>query len=69
MNNNFFFHEVLQKEKFEQMQKESEKARILRQLSKKKEANRKIRFNFREKIDQIKTRLATEVKSLSWSLR
>ena len=69
MNNNFFFHEVLQKEKFEQMQKDSEKARILHQLSKKKEANRKIRFNFREKIDQIKTRLVTEVKSLSRSLR
>ena len=37
MNNNFYFYEVLQREKFEQMQKESEKARLLRQLSKKKD--------------------------------
>ena len=69
MNNNFFFHEVLRKEKFEQMQKESEKARIVRQLSKKREANRKIGINFRGRLEQFKTRLATEVKSLSWSLR
>jgi hypothetical protein len=69
MNNNFFFHEVFQKEKLERMQKESEQARILRQLSKKREANRKIRINIREKIDHFKSRLATEFKSLSWSLR
>jgi hypothetical protein len=69
MNNNFFFHEVLQKEKFEQMRKESEQARVLRQLSKKIEVKEKNRINIKEKFIEFKTRLAMEVKSFGWSLR
>jgi len=70
MNNNFHFYEVLQREKFEQMQKESEKARLLRQLSKKKEAvNLDNRFIIQEKLAQFQARLKLELKSLRWSLR
>ena len=70
MNNNFYFYEVLQREKFEQMQKESEKARLLRQLSKKKDVvNWDIRLIIQEKLAQFKTRLKFGLKSLRWSLR
>ena len=70
MNNNFYFYEVLQREKFEQMQKESEKARLLRQLSKKKEAvNFDNRLIIQEKLAQFRARLKLELKSLRWSLR
>jgi hypothetical protein len=69
MNNNFYFYEVLQREKFEQMQKESEKARILRQLSNKKVAHRDNRLIIQEKLAQVHARLKLELKSLRWSLR
>jgi hypothetical protein len=70
MNNNFYFYEVLQREKFEQMQKESEKARLLRQLSKKKEAvNLDNRLIIQEKFAQFQARLKLALKSLRWSLR
>lgn len=70
MNNNFYFYEVLQREKFEQMQKESEKARLLRQLSKKKEAvNLDNRLIIQEKLAQFQARLKLAMKSLRWSLR
>ena len=70
MNSNFYFYEVLQREKFEQMQKESEKARLLRQLSKKKDVvNWDIRLIIQEKLAQFKTRLKFGLKSLRWSLR
>lgn len=70
MNNNFYFYEVLQREKFEQMQKESEKARLLRQLSKKKEAvNLDNRLIIQEKLAQFQARLKLALKSLRWSLR
>ena len=70
MNNNFYLYEVLQREKFEQMQKESEKARLLRQLSKKKEAvNLDNRLIIQEKLAQFRARLKLELKSLRWSLR
>ena len=69
MNNNFYFYEVLQREKFEQMQKESEKARLLRQLSRKEVVNWDNRLIIREKIAQFRARLKLEVKSLIWSLR
>jgi len=70
MNNNFYFYEVLQREKFEQMQKESEKARLLRQLSNKKDVvNRDNRLIIQEKLAQFQARLKLELKSLRWSLR
>ena len=70
MNNNFYYYEVLQREKFEQMQKESEKARLLRQLSKKKEAvNLDNRLIIQEKFAQFQARLKLALKSLRWSLR
>jgi hypothetical protein len=70
MNNNFYLYEVLQREKFEQMQKESEKARLLRQLSKKKEAvNLDNRLIIQEKLAQFQARLKLAMKSLRWSLR
>ncbi len=69
MNNNFFFYEVIQKEKFEQMRKESEQARLIHQLSNKIEASQGDRVNIREKIAELKSRLALEVKSFNWSLR
>ena len=70
MNNNFYFYEVLQREKFEQMQKESEKARLLRQLSKKKDiVNWDNRLIIQEKLAQFQARLKLELKSLRWSLR
>ena len=70
MNNNFYFYEVLQREKFEQMQKESETARLLRQLSKKKEAvNLDNRLIIQEKLAQFQARLKLAMKSLRWSLR
>ncbi len=70
MNNNFYFYEVLQREKFEQMQKESEKARLLRQLSKKKDiVNWDNRLIIQEKLAQFRARLKLELKSLRWSLR
>lgn len=69
MNNNFYFYEVLQKEKYQEMQRESEKARLLRQLSGEKLKPQDNRFAFLEKLVQFKNRLAIEVKSLSLSLR
>jgi hypothetical protein len=70
MNNNFYYYEVLQREKFEQMQKESEKGRLLRQLSKKKEAvNLDNRLIIQEKFAQFQARLKLALKSLRWSLR
>jgi hypothetical protein len=70
MNNNFYFYEVLQREKFEQMQKESEKARLLRKLSKKKETvNLDNRLIIQEKLAQFQARLKLALKSLRWSLR
>jgi len=70
MNNNFYFYEVFQREKFEQMQKESEKARLLRQLSKKKDiVNWDNRLIIQEKLAQFRDRLKLELKSLRWSLR
>jgi len=61
--------EILRREKFEQMQKESEKARLLRQLSRKEVVNRDNRLIIQEKIAQFRARLKLEVKSLIWSLR
>jgi hypothetical protein len=40
MDPNFYLVEILRREKFEQMQKESEKARLMRQLSRKEVGNR-----------------------------
>ncbi len=69
MNNNFYLYEVLQKEKFEEMQKESEKARLLSLLSEQKVNHQDNKVSILEKLVQFKNRLAMEVKSLSWSLR
>jgi hypothetical protein len=69
MNNNFYFYEVFQREKFEQMQKESEKARILCQLSNKKVVNPDNRLVIKEKFAQFCARLILEVRSLTWSLK
>ena len=61
--------EILRREKFEQMQKESEKARLLRQLSTKEIVNWDNRLIIQEKLAQFRARLKLEVKSLIWSLR
>ena len=69
MDPNYYMIEILRREKFEQMQKESEKARLLRQLSRKEVVNRDNRLIIQEKIAQFRARLKLEVKSLVWSLR
>ena len=69
MNNNFYFYEVIEREKFEQMQKESEKARIMRQLSTKKVVNPDNRLAIQEKFAQFCAHLILKVRSLTWSLR
>ena len=61
--------EILRREKFEQMQKESEKARLLRQLATKEIVNWDNRLINQEKLAQFRARLKLEVKSLIWSLR
>ena len=65
----FCMVEILQREKFEQRQKESEKARLLGQLFRKEVVNWDIRLIIQEKIAQFRTCLKLEVKSLIWSLR
>jgi hypothetical protein len=61
--------EMLRREKFEQRQKESEKARLLGQLFRKEVENWDNRLIIQEKIAQFRARLKLEVKSLVWSLR
>lgn len=69
MDPNFYMVEILRRENFEQMQKESEKARLLHQLSRKEVVNWDIRLIIQEKIAQFRACLKLEVKSLIWSLR
>jgi glutamyl-tRNA reductase len=61
--------EMLRREKFEQRQKESEKARLLVQLFRKEVVNWDNRLIIQEKIAQFRAHLKLEVKSLVWSLR
>ena len=65
----FFMVEMLRREKFEQRQKENEKARLLGQLFRKEVENWDNRLIIQEKIAQFRARLKLEVKSLVWSLR